>query len=166
MARNWPGWSGLIFWFRSHLFRVVLVRVSGFISEKDFWLDLARSGRNLVESVEIWPRFHQIMARSRRIWSRMLNISPKMLKVSEIWSGMLNISPETLKVSIWVRLHEFWNAKSTTDPLGLDLTIRNSRPNAEVFGSSGGGSDLARVSGSAGLLDSPSWERKRERLVA
>ena len=63
----------------------------GFIARNNFWSGSASSGRNLVGSVEIWPRFRRIMARSRWILSGMLNISSETLKVSEIWSGMLNI---------------------------------------------------------------------------
>ena len=101
-----------------------------------FWLDPARSCRNLAGSVEIWLRFHRITSRSRRIWFGMLNILPETLKVLEIWSGLLNISPkmfkgigdwfglwnispETLKVSVQVEFHRFWSAKPPTDPPGV-----------------------------------------------
>ena len=142
MAQNWPRWSGRIFQFESLRFRVVSIQVSGFIVGNDFWPDPVRSSWNLAWSNEIWPRFRQIMARSHRIWSEMLNISPK-----------------TLKVLVQAWLHRFWNAKPTTDPLGSSLTVQNPHPIAGVVESGGGEWDsggLAKLSGSAGLLNSPS----------
>ena len=131
----------------------------GFIVGNDFWSHLLRFGWNLAGSVEIWPRFRWITTRSCRIWSGMLDILPETLKVSDIWSGMLNISLEILKVLVRVGLHGFWNVKPTIGPLGSGLTVRNSRSTTGVVGSGGSGSDLgglARLSGSVGLLDSPS----------
>ena len=122
MTRNQPKWSGQIFRFGSCRFRVVSVWVSGFIARNNFWLDSARSGRNLAGSVEVWPRFRRITARSRRIWSRMLNILPETLKVSEIWSKMLNILSETLKVSVRVG-HD----------LSTDLSSRNIKNTSNQF---------------------------------
>ena len=43
----------------------------------EIWPNLARSSRNLAESVEIWPRFRQITARSCWIWSENRNTSPE-----------------------------------------------------------------------------------------
>ena len=145
MVGNWLGWFGWIFRFGSCEFRVVSVRVSGLSPGTIF-------GR-------IWPRFRWITTRSCRIWSGMLDILPETLKVSDIWSGMLNISLEMLKVLVRVGLHGFWNVKPTTGSLGSGLTVRNSRSTTGVVGSGGSGSDLgglARLSGSVGLLDSPS----------
>ena len=108
--------------------------------QEQFWSGSASFGRNLVGSVEIWPRFRRIMARSRWILSGMLNISSETLKVSEIWSGMLN------------RQSTRWRS---------GLTVRNPRPTTRVFELDGGGSDLgglAGLSSSADLLDSPSYD--------
>ena len=117
MARNRP--SDLVGFFRSSLVNFGLYRFGYRVYRREqflagfgeFWLksglNLLRSGWNLAGFVEIWPGFCRITARSRWILSRMLNISPETLKVSEIWSGMLNISLETLEVLVRVKPHRF-----------------------------------------------------------
>lgn len=128
---NRPGWSGRIFQFESRQFQVVsgwsrVYHQGQYLAESDeiwsksgraqqdlgkIWLDPSRSSRNLAGFVEIgpksnwfveiWPRFPWITARSRRIWSEMLNILPEMLELS-----------------IQVAFHRFWNRKPTNDLLG------------------------------------------------
>ena len=41
----------------------------------EIWTKSGRIWRDLAESVEIWPRFRQITTRSRRIWSKNRNTS-------------------------------------------------------------------------------------------
>ena len=81
----------------------------------NIWPDLSRFGQNLAGFVEIWLRFCQIMVRSHRILKDLDQIS---MRSRRIWSEMLNISPKILKLSVRVEFHRFWNGKSTTDPLG------------------------------------------------
>ena len=96
MARNRPG--DLVRFFSSSLVGFGLYR---------FGYRVYRREQFLAGSGEFWPGFCRITARSRWILSRMLNISPETLKVSEIWSGMLNISLETLEVLVRVKPHRF-----------------------------------------------------------
>ena len=75
LTRNRPG--DLVGFFGSGLVGFGLIRVGfEFITGDEIWPDPARFGRNLIRSVDIWPRFRRVTAGSRRIWSENRNTSP------------------------------------------------------------------------------------------